>query len=281
MSERIKHQVISYLEKYGYNDDVSLSQRYDDSVLRNRLFEFQHFNYFTYQAFFPDYKPTGKIDDETLNVMSLPRCGCPDTTLLPQGSGSWDVGCHTPGIHEVTIKVDPRGMPNRLQPIFKDVVDLVIGAYKEIGMLLNFDPQGRNINIDFSFEYLRGAIGLAIVPNNPGCRNRIWCKYDPRYNPSDMLNQWARLLAHELGHNMGLSHYRGGIMNSYILSGKFTHREWVGDPAENLLRRWFGIPIPDPNPPGKITNSLILTDKNFYSNEVPVTLKIGDKVYKS
>jgi hypothetical protein len=92
-----------------------------------------------------------------------------------------------------------------------------------------------------SFTRLGGsAIGLSIVPSRPTCNSRIWTKYEISYRPSDVFNLWPRLFAHELGHNMGLGHTRGGIMNPYILAGAFTATAWRNDPSERQLRSYFG-----------------------------------------
>ena len=121
-------------------------------------------------------------------------------------------------------------------------------------LLIRKDGTGGNTHI--TWERGRGWIGLAIVPNRPGCKSAIWAKFDTQYRPRDLINQWARLIAHELGHNMGMSHTRGGIMNPSIVSGPFTKRAWRGDPAERLLTRFFGgepieldEPDPEPDPP--------------------------------
>jgi hypothetical protein len=91
------------------------------------------------------------------------------------------------------------------------------------------------------------TIGLAIVPGAPqACGDRVWARFAERYQPSDIVNQWARLVAHELGHNMRLQHTTGGIMNPSILSGPFTTNAWRNDPSYGILARYFGgVPILD------------------------------------
>jgi hypothetical protein len=54
---------------------------------------------------------------------------------------------------------------------------------------------------------------------------------------------------HELGHNAGLDHSRGGVMNPSIVSGLAP--SWAGDPSEPILNRYYGgEPIEQPPVPG-------------------------------
>ena len=93
------------------------------------------------------------------------------------------------------------------------------------------------------------TIGLAIVGRGQSCRTSIWAKFDPGYQPANVVREWTSLVKHELGHNMGLSHSQGGVMNPSIIAGLPV--SWRGDPSEPILSRWFGgKPVPtDPQGP--------------------------------
>jgi hypothetical protein len=55
------------------------------------------------------------------------------------------------------------------------------------------------------------------------------------------------LIKHELGHNSGLGHSRGGVMNPSIINGLPV--SWKNDPSESQLRKWYGgEPVPGGNP---------------------------------
>jgi hypothetical protein len=200
-----------------------------------------------------DVKIDGVVGPATLALFGMERCGVPDFGVELTGAGSWPSGCHQefPNNHAVIVSVDKRRMPRFLNDHFENIWDRVVAAYADIGMaLIRKDGIGRP-NISFYWTTIRGStIGLAIVPNRPGCSSSIWCKYDISYNPSDTFNQWARLIAHEIGHNMSLRHTRGGIMNPSILRGDFGPTSWRGDPSYNILARYFGgEPIDSPSPP--------------------------------
>ena len=48
---------------------------------------------------------------------------------------------------------------------------------------------------------------------------------------------------HELGHNAGLQHTRGGVMSPSIVHG--LPSSWKGDPSRSVLARYYGgEPIP-------------------------------------
>jgi hypothetical protein len=202
----------------------------------------------------------GDIGPATAKLFEVERCGCPDYSIEgavaeEAGRGSWPVGCHRefPNNHAFALFIDKSGMPGYLRPHFDVAWLLCRQAYADIGIVFfEVDSQSK-ANTVVTWQRGRGWIGLAIVPRSPQCRDRIWAKFDNRYQPRDMVNQWARLLAHEFCHNMGLSHTRGGIMNPSIVSGPFTPTAWRGDPSEPALTRFFGgqpvdLGIGDPKP---------------------------------
>jgi len=195
-------------------------------------------------------------------LFAIERCGCPDYSVeAANGGGSWPVGCHPeyPGVHSFALFIDKSGMPGYLRGVFDQAWMLCRQAYADIGIAFFEVDSKSQANTVVTWQRGKGWIGLAIVPRSPRCNERIWAKFDNRYQPRDMINQWARLLAHEFCHNMGLSHTRGGIMNPSITSGVFTETAWRGDPSESALVRFFGgdpvqlggdVPGPEPpNPP--------------------------------
>jgi hypothetical protein len=232
----------------------------DDPVVKEAVASYQEFFKDEYEGFGKltmqrSVQVDGVIGPATMELFSMERCGCPDfeTTAQATGSGSWPSGCHSefPSNHAVTVSVDKRRMPRFLNDSFESIWDRVVECYADIGMALIRKDGATRPNIEFYWTNLPGStIGLAIVPNGPGCRSAIWCRYDVGYNPRDTFNQWARLIAHEIGHNMSLRHTRGGVMNPSILRGEFTSTAWRGDPSERILSRYFGgEPIGGPAPP--------------------------------
>jgi hypothetical protein len=210
----------------------------------------------------------GAVGPLTQALFKMERCGCPDYQVAGQvaeatGNGSWVHSCNIqrPGIHVITVSVDKSRMPGFLAPVFESQVwELVTASYADIGVIFERRDGDSRANIDFKWEKLRGStIGLAIVPGAPmECSQRIWAKFTPTYQPGDVVNQWSRLVAHELGHNMRLQHTRGGIMNPSITSGPFVKTAWRNDPSYGVLKRYFGgEPVdldgdaPEPEPPPK------------------------------
>lgn len=221
----------------------------------------------------------GLIWDATEELFAMPRCGEPDYDIQGAniesavGRGSWPAGCFTeyPQNHAIAVHIVKSGMPSFLKPHWDRVWETVTAAYRDIGMVLVGVDKPTKPGTKLTFQSLRGStIGLAIVPNRPRCSDDpIWLRLDPSYHPRDVFHQWCRLVAHELCHNMGLSHTRGGIMNPSIVSGPFIETAWRGDPSEPALRRFFGgEPVPprdhgpdgpgDPDPPKTPSGRLVL-----------------------
>lgn len=226
-----KTEIIKLLIRYGHlrvpvDFDAS---RYslETPIVQDAIFSFKQF--------------MGVTTSDLNKVFSIPRCGQPDFGISASRT-SWKKGCDPkfPNNHTAIYRVNKSRMPAFLKDAFEPAWELMRQAYAEIGLLVLRDDKTTKYNSLVTFEKGRGWIGLAIVGNNHTCSTRIWAKFDTIYKPSDLVNQWARLIAHELGHNCGLSHSRGGIMNPSILPGKFTKDEWKNDPSFNQLKSWFG-----------------------------------------
>lgn len=206
----------------------------------------------------------GVLGPATMQLLSLPRCGeadFPADVEAAVGRGSWPAGCtqEYPDNHTFAIHWDKSNMPAFLIGIIDQCIERCYAAYRDMGIVFitTSDPDQANTRV--TWQRGSGWIGLAIVGQGQTCstrgRNAIWAKFDTRYRPSRLVDQWSRLLAHEFGHNMGLRHSRGGIMNPSISQGPFTETAWRGDPSESILTRWFGgVPVPPrndtPDPPG-------------------------------
>ena len=188
------------------------------------------------------------------SLFSIDRCGRPDFEAV--GSGSWPKGCNpdNPAVHSVLYYVNDSRMPLYLKDSFEESWDLMRKAYADVGLEVRRSSSSSNYNSLVTFERGRGWIGLAIVGRGQTCRTRMWAKFDTSYGSSfsrvRLVNQWAFLLAHELGHNCGMSHTRGGIMNASLINGTFHLDQWRrSDPALPILTRYYdGNPIVEDAP---------------------------------
>lgn len=213
-------------------------------------------------------KLDGVLGEASRALFEVQRCGCPDYPIEGQaggGSGSWPEGCHPeyPDDHVMSIYLNKSNMPSFLgsrddpNSACERALDLCIRSYARVGLRIIRLQSASSASSVMSFTRGRGWIGLAIVPSSFSCRmGQIWAKFDTSYSPSALIDQWARLFAHELGHNCGWGHWRGGIMNPSIIGGVYDVDEWVNDPSWERVKRSFGgKPIDNggptpPNPPG-------------------------------
>jgi hypothetical protein len=190
-----------------------------------------------------------------------------DKILQATGRGNW-AHCHDVGdYHAAVVRVQTQGVPSFLRPVFKEVLTEVRRAYAAIGLRFDFidenrkniltgESAGPQVNIEMSFvSSSSGWIGLAILGNGQGCASNIWCRYLATYrggsSPAAIKNQWITLIKHELGHNCGLDHTNGGVMNPYIIAS--LPFGWVpSDPSTSRLKNWYGgkpVPLDEPEPP--------------------------------
>ncbi len=182
----------------------------------------------------------GELGPATRELFDRPRCECPDygPDVQPAtGDGNWK-GCHDfANFHAVKFYVDTRNLPGFLEPHIEEILANAIAAYDAIGLrwIRTYDKAEANTVV--SWEVGRGWIGLAIVGQGQKCNDRIWCKFSQSYKPGNIVRMYSGLVCHEWGHNAGLQHTRGGIMNPYLLS---LPASWQGDPSYSILARKFG-----------------------------------------
>lgn len=180
----------------------------------------------------------------TQELWSMPRCGCCDygpDVQAATGTGSW-AGCHGIGdFHAAKVYIDKSDMPSFLDDAVEEVWDNTVTAYDAIGLRWLRTDDRAEANTVISWEKGRGWIGLAIVGQGQSCGSTIWAKFDTGYNPVKTVRMWSGLFCHELGHNAGLDHTRGGIMNPYLLDGPAS---WEDDPSlPVLVRKYGGKPV--------------------------------------
>ena len=95
---------------------------------------------------------------------------------------------------------------------------------------------------------------------------------DTSYQPD--VDLASSLWIHEgLGHGVGLSHTRGGVMNPSIIRSPLS---WRGDPSERAMTRLYGgVPYkPDDDdddddddndvPPDLVRSGGVMVDRNWY-----------------
>jgi hypothetical protein len=236
----------------------------------------------------------GEVGPATMELFDLPRCCVADyghpvakaLTAEAIGSGPWK-GCHAIGnFHSAIVMVDETNLPAWLKPLWVEVLRRVQQAYDEIGLRFVFVTEDRvNYLTGKKFEGSHqtalsfvtssdGWIGLAIVGGSGmTCSSTpIWLRLLATYTGGSSnearIQQWTSLVKHELGHNCGLQHSRGGVMNPSIVNGLPV--SWSGDPSETLLERLFGgerVPAADPGPtpgPGPAPPS----DRLWFKGEV-------------
>lgn len=198
----------------------------------------------------------GDVGPATKELLAIERCAVPDYTLDPLpavGTGNWP-RCHNVGnFHAATFYVNRKTMPAFLVPIWDRVIANVKKAYAEVGLKLIETDDGNSHNTSMTWVRPDGGwIGLAIVGRNLKCSDKIWQRYDQNYKGGSsteaIVNQQSSLKQHEWGHNVGLGHSRGGVMNSSIING-LPQGTWKNDPSESQLKKWYGgEPVPGGNP---------------------------------
>ncbi|XP_055063850.2 collagenase 3-like [Misgurnus anguillicaudatus] len=174
------------------------------------------------QTFF-GLKVTGKLNEETLNVMKKPRCGVPDVAAYSvfEGDYKWKkndltyrIENYTPDMREADVdaaiqkalKVWSDVTPLRFTRIFSGTADIMISfAVGDHGDGYPFD--GPNKFLAHAFPPFAGIGGDAHFDDDED-----FTKYNKKYN-------LFLVAAHEFGHSLGLHHSQdpGALMYpSYV-----------------------------------------------------------------
>lgn len=220
----------------------------------------------------PDYAPPlglsfGFADPQVQEVFEVLQT---NQTLPALGVGNWK-GCNNlSDVHSANVRWDLSNIPDfLLNGVFAEVLTHVQKAYAGIGLLFNFVDKDNvdlvtnqkrddisHIHIEASFvRSSNGWIGLAIVGKNQTCSRTIWAKFLNRYkggtSRAAIIQQWVTLIKHEFGHNTGMMHTRGGVMNSILINGLPFHWPKTDPAFDYLVRHFSGVPVDigDPKPP--------------------------------
>lgn len=235
-------------EPRGLNSFIIPTLTLQDQLVRDALESYQAFHstpleHIASGIFYRVTSPvTGELDEPTTILLNTARCQNPDyasasATTEEAGVGNWN-GCHGIGpFHCASVRF-LNNPPAHVAPHMETIWDRVVDAYTEIGLLFKRDDTAPS-NIDISFVQPDGGwIGLAIVGARQGCQDQIWARFDKNYSPPNLVSEWTTLMKHELGHNCGLSHSQGGVMNPYIIPGLPV--SWNDDVSAPSLRQRFG-----------------------------------------
>ena len=246
----------------------------------------------------PDYAPppgiTFNFDDPDLQQVAQRMQD--DYHLPAVGPGNWP-RCHNIGeFHCAVVRINLSTKPSWFSDsLLVQVLTKVQRAYDGVGLHLIFidtnfkdlltgeNRGGEHVDIESSWQQLSGgAIGLAIVGRGINCRQNIWQRYDPDYrggsSMESILAQQVSLWAHETGHNTGLGHVNGWVMNPSIVNG--LPDPWdPRDPSRSTLEtRYGGVkyvppggnppPDPDPDPPTDLEKRLAALERQAYQNNI-------------
>lgn len=283
-----KTEIIEWLDRHGYFNSPSVLQlgkpekhelprlRLKDHVVQAAIREAQDFNGILLEEHSFDLHRRSAIHDgdfgpATEQVILTPRCGEPDfyppdsqeaRAIMPAvgNGGNWP-RCHGIGnYHAASISVT-NSPPPHVAPHFPEIIRRVTIAEQQIGLQLYWDGVGspiksgkRPYNLTFTFvQTSSGWIGLAQVASNVGCSaSTLFSRYLARYmsgsSAEAIIRQWCVLIMHEITHNKGSGHTRGGIMNPSILS---LPASWQNDILLPWLRtRYGGVAVPTGPTPG-------------------------------
>lgn len=223
----------------------------------------------------------GPVGIVTQFMSEMDRCAIPDFTPPPNaefhyddpflqgavesmqrfhsetGTGSFQIpGCdplrkNKAREHSIVVNANMKNAPAFVVEHWDEIVLKIRKCAAEKGLSARYVKDGpRESTHYFEFLFLAGGtIGINYFPQGSTCNQVVYGKIDSSFNTS--VAGHANLWAHEqVGHGIGLGHYRGGYMNaSLVIIDPLTI---VGDPTESKWNQYFDgkpIPLDDDTPP--------------------------------
>ena len=244
----------------------------------------------------PDYRPPAgavfAFDDPQLQEVCEAYQAAPAVS-----NGNWP-RCHNVGeFHCCVVRVSMKYRPSwATDAVMVQVWKNVQAAYDKLGLHIIFvdenmkdlitgeDRQGQHVDIESTWvPTSSGWIGLAILTLGLGCSDSIWQRYLNTYSGGSsqaaQITQNTTLWKHETGHNTGLEHSNGGVMNPSIVNN--LPIEWTpSDPSTSTLKARYGgapyvppggnpTPTPTPTPtPGTIEERLAALERQQFEDNI-------------
>ncbi|XP_061883543.1 matrix metalloproteinase-19 [Entelurus aequoreus] len=243
-----------YLQQFGYLKETTDPQ--DPQHLQEvteALRMFQKVN---------DLQPSGELDEATLEVMSLPRCGLQDnffnTHLKFRLMGRWRKKHLTYRLHNYTPDMSRAQVKLSIQQAFNmwsDVSDL---TFREVDHGLQEDIRisfhDSHTSCPFPFDGLGGVLAHAEAPES----GRIHLDEDELWTEGTRRGSNLRIVAaHEIGHALGLGHsqFRSALMAPVYVGyrGNFKlHSDDVNGIQALYGKRTTGSPSWSPTTPADV-----------------------------
>ncbi|XP_006887409.1 PREDICTED: interstitial collagenase [Elephantulus edwardii] len=218
--EKDLETVQNYLEKFYNlkNDGTQIPRQKSNGPVVEKLKQMQKFF---------GLKITGKPDAETLNIMKQPRCGVPDVApfVLTSGNPRWEKKQLTYRIENYTPDLPHAVVDSAIEKAFQlwsNVSPLTFTKVfqGEADIMLSFVYGDHRDNSPFDGP--GGNLAHAFQPG-PGIGGDVHFDEDEEWTNDFRDYNLYRVVAHELGHSLGLSHSTdiGALMYpNYIFSGE-------------------------------------------------------------
>uniref|UniRef100_A0A803TYD8 Peptidase metallopeptidase domain-containing protein n=1 Tax=Anolis carolinensis TaxID=28377 RepID=A0A803TYD8_ANOCA len=166
---------------------------------------------------FYNLEPTGTLDDKTVEIMKLPRCGMPDVSEYTtfEGSPKWKKNSLTYRIINTTSDLPQDKVESILAEAIKvwsDVTPLKFTKTTDtadIDIYFARDEHGDN----YPFDGVGGTLAHAFAPGK-GLAGDAHFDDDEYWTEDDEGTSLFIVAAHEFGHSLGLGHSKshGALM---------------------------------------------------------------------
>ncbi|KAK5645914.1 hypothetical protein RI129_004378 [Pyrocoelia pectoralis] len=199
-----KTMIMNYLHDFGYLSVTSAT----DNEMKAALQDYQYFI---------GTKPTGEINNETMDMMQRPRCGKPDEEMKRAKRYTF-LGNNTWPKAELLYRFDSYPLKMRSLEVHREFKRAFDVWSKHVKIIFKNVVDTSYSDISINFRTLDGegrSIGYAL---NPTHGIVILDKDEPWTKEGEGVNLF-QIALHEIGHSLGLGHSskRNSIMYPYYL----------------------------------------------------------------
>ncbi|ESN95251.1 hypothetical protein HELRODRAFT_193603 [Helobdella robusta] len=214
-----------FLQRFGYLPEPEPGVAYDSETKTNAIKEFQNMYHL---------EETGKLNDETIHAMTIPRCGIPDIISDEESDDEkrgiakrFDASAYKWKKNQLKWKLQNFWYADRMpESIQRRAITDAFALWSQAVPLDFQETTGKaDLNLKFvngnhgdgpgnAFDGPNGVLAHAFFPENGELH------YDAREDWTDGVNKGINLkivTAHELGHAIGLGHsnVQGALMAPY------------------------------------------------------------------
>ena len=211
-------ETIQRLHRFGYIPDLAMTEWKQGvpgfkKVLEQAITDFQGFN---------GLEQTGELNEDTLVFVHRPRCGAPDMIMTEEATCKWpDSMKDKNGITQIRVRHNIYGLNPLAAEQEQAAFQEAIASWNAVCGINLFLEEVNHPHISSTIGVLgSGTLAISYLPCGASPNDTMDQTYNRAVNWSYKL--LVQVIAHEVGHAIGLGHGPSGSLLQPTASGTIT-----------------------------------------------------------